>query len=47
MEMLIFVFEEVFLYVGFMIGFFILLFGYINYKISGNFINIILKNRKF
>ncbi|WP_272911756.1 putative manganese transporter [Clostridioides difficile] len=27
--------------------FFILLFGYINYKTSGNFTNIISKNRKF
>ncbi|OMK35772.1 hypothetical protein BER30_002055 [Clostridioides difficile] len=47
MEMLISASEEAFLHVGSMIGFFILLFGYINYKTSGNFTNIISKNRKF
>lgn len=46
MEMLISASEEAFLHVGSMIGFFILLFGYINYKTSGNFTNIISKNRK-
>ncbi|MBY2478612.1 putative manganese transporter [Clostridioides difficile] len=46
MEMLISASEEAFLHVGSMIGFFILLFGYINYRTSGNFTNIISKNRK-
>ncbi len=38
--------EEAFLHVGSMIGFFILLFGYINYKTNGNFTYIISKNKK-
>lgn len=46
MGMLISASEEAFLHVGSMIGFFILLFGYINYRTSGNFTNIISKNRK-
>lgn len=38
--------EEAFLHVGSMIGFFIILFGYINYKTNENFTYIITKNRK-
>lgn len=38
--------EEAFLHVGSMIGFFILLFGCINYKTNGNFTYIISKNKK-
>ncbi|WP_042273999.1 putative manganese transporter [[Clostridium] dakarense] len=38
--------EEAFLHVGSMIGFFIVLFGYINYKTNENFTYIITKNKK-
>lgn len=38
--------EEAFLHVGSMIGFFILLFGYINYKTSGNITKALTKNKK-
>lgn len=38
--------EEAFLHVGSMIGFFILLFGCINYKTNGNFTYIISNNKK-
>ncbi|MEG2788551.1 MAG: putative manganese transporter [Romboutsia sp.] len=37
--------EESFLHVGSMIGFFIVLFGYINYKTNENFTYIITKNK--
>lgn len=46
MEILISSAEEAFLHVGSMIGFFIVLFGYINYKTNENFTYIITKNRK-
>ena len=46
MEIFILPAEEAFLHVGSMIGFFILLFGYINYKTSGNFTYIISKNKR-
>ena len=36
--------EETFLHVGSLVSISIILFGYINYKTSGNFVNIISKN---
>lgn len=38
--------EETFLHVGSLVSISIILFGYINYKTSGNFVNIISKNKK-
>ena len=38
--------EETFLHVGSLVSISILVFGYINYKTSGNFIDIISKNKK-
>lgn len=38
--------EDSFLHVGSLVGFFILLFGYINYKTSGNFTNSLARNKK-
>lgn len=46
MEIFISSSEEAFLHVGSMIGFFIVLFGYINYKTNENFTYIITKNKK-
>ena len=46
MEILISSSSEAFLHVGSMVGLFIVLFGYINYKTNENFANIISKNRK-
>ena len=46
MEIFISSSEEAFLHVGSLIGFFILLFGYINYKTSGKFTYIISKNKR-
>lgn len=46
MDILISSAEEAFLHVGSMIGFFIVLFGYINYKTNENFTYIITKNKK-
>lgn len=39
--------EETFLHVGALISISILLFGYINYKTSGKFIDLISKNKKY
>lgn len=46
MEILISSSSEAFLHVGSMVGLFIILFGYINYKTNENFTYIISKNRK-
>lgn len=46
MEILIESSSEAFLHVGSMVGLFIILFGYINYKTNENFTYIISKNRK-
>ena len=39
--------EETFLHVGALISISILLFGYINYKTSGKFIDLISKNKYY
>lgn len=47
MELIISASEESFLHVGSMIGFFILLFEYINHKTSGKFTSAISNNKKY